>query len=84
MALSFVTQRGLDVTAIAILIRHGCVVDLRETYSELMFPEGTVKEEIWPRVGGSVYELVLPDGYKCLARYARYWGQFVIFYGPEV
>jgi len=80
---SFVTQRGLDAAAIAILIKHGCVVGLYETYSEVVFPDGTVQEEIWPRVGGDIYELRLPDGYVCIAQYVRYYGQYVIFYKPE-
>ena len=80
---SFVTQRNLDAAAIAALLKHGCFIDLYDVHSEITFPEGTVKEEVWPRVGGGAYNLVLPDGYECAVRYVRYLGQYLVFYSPE-
>ena len=60
---SFLTQRNLMPAAIAVFVRHGCFIDiLGEECSEIVFPDGTLKEEIWPRVGGDAYELTLPDG----------------------
>ncbi len=82
--ISFLTQRDLVPAAVAVLVRHGCFIDASgEVCSEVIFPDGTVKEEIWPRVGGDAYELMLPDGYKCVARYVRYLGQYVLWYDPE-
>jgi hypothetical protein len=32
----------------------------------LIFPAGTVKNEIWPRVHNSRFEVVAPDGFKVI------------------
>jgi len=37
---------------------------MQEKYSEVVFSEGTIKVEMWPRVSGDMCELTLPNGYK--------------------
>ena len=46
-----------------ILLQHGCVMH-DKGYEETLvtFPEGTQRQEIWPRTMSERYRILLPDG----------------------
>jgi len=46
-----------------VLEAHGCRLEVSPEKYFVRFPEGTLREELWPRVLSMRYRIVLPDGY---------------------
>jgi hypothetical protein len=55
---------------------HGCKIDKdpKENKASITFPEGTTKEEIFPRTGMEKNKIVLPDGWCLLEVFNHYNG----------
>ncbi|MBV9711307.1 MAG: hypothetical protein JO011_10405 [Ktedonobacteraceae bacterium] len=58
-----ITLRRLIPEARELLVQHGCMM-CEEGHEETVvsFPEGTKRQEIWPRVVSERYRIILPDG----------------------
>ena len=79
--LTVITPPNLIPESVAFMVKHGCSIKSFESHCEVTFPEGTVQEEIFPRMPSSTrFTLLLPDG--CMMRqvYLRYQEQSVLFY----
>lgn len=62
--ITVVTPREILPEAKMALAKHGCVIVPCNAYSEVVFPNGTTRKEILPRMPQSErYMLALPDGY---------------------
>ena len=78
------TSPNIQREAREIFTRHGCEFRDEEEYLLVIFPEGTVKHEIYPRPGVSVhYEICLPDGHTIEELYDRHRELSFLFYKPD-
>lgn len=79
--LTITTPPDLVPEAVAFMVKHGCSVKSHETHNVVTFPEGTVQEEILPRMPSSVrFKLLLPDGCVMQQTYVRFLEQSIVFY----
>ncbi len=82
--LKIVTPGDMLPEAEVVFQKHGCLIEPGETYSEVIFPAGTTREEILPRMPQSLrYKLRLPDGYIVYQVLMRYYEQSVLYYPAE-
>ncbi len=82
--LTIITPREIVPEAETVLVRHGCMIKPHNTHSEIVFPKGTAREEIRPRMPQSErYKLVLPDGYVVQETYVRHLEQSILYYSPD-
>ena len=51
----------------SLLILHGCTIDEEGTQGPectVIFPEGTTRQELWPRTMSARFRILLPDGFE--------------------
>jgi hypothetical protein len=60
--------RADDLTAVlqSILEKHGGGLEVSPDEFTLHFPEGTIMQELYPRVNFTRFRITLPDGYEIL------------------
>ena len=79
--LKIITPPDLIPEAVAFMVKHDCSIKSYETYNEVTFPEGTMQEEILPRMPNSVrFKLLLPDGCVMQQTWIRFLEQSIVFY----
>ena len=63
-----------------ILLQHGCTMDEKGHEETLItFPEGTLRQEIWPRTANERYRILLPDGQELRQVFDRFQGISQLF-----
>ena len=82
--ITIITPRDLVPEAVAFMVKHRCTIKSHETHNVVTFPEGTVQEELLPRLPHSVrFTLLLPDGCVMRQTYVRFLEQSVVFYPQQ-
>jgi len=54
-----------------VMREHGCVVVEDGEHCAVIFPEGTMRREIFPRLYNERYSITLPDGFQMREMYDR-------------
>jgi hypothetical protein len=77
-AVTTLTTPPIIPEALQIICQH-CQVEEHGTYCVVHFPEGTTRQEIYPRTWNARYLLLLPDGYRLREMFDRNLDQSVLF-----
>jgi hypothetical protein len=62
--------------------QHGCEVFEHPNHCVVMFPEGTMRREIFPRLSCERYEITLPDGFQMVEMDDRWREHSLLFLLP--
>lgn len=57
-----------------IFMQHGCIITKHDGKAIVTFPEGTIKEELYPRTTMEKNKILLPDGWCLKEIYNHYNG----------
>jgi hypothetical protein len=63
----------------AVMSQHQCEVVEHLNYCTVMFPEGTMRTEIYPRTHSERYRIMLPDRFEMMEIYDRFQEQSMLF-----
>jgi hypothetical protein len=72
-------KKELAKEIIKMLESHGCRVDVLGEAYIVIFPDGTMKREIYPRTQCERYKVILPDGFLLMTEYDPYRNLNLLF-----
>ncbi len=79
--LSIITPREMVPEAEAFFVAHGCTITHHTTHAVVVFPIGTTRKEVPPRMPQSErFDVFLPDGYTVRQVFHRHLEQSVLYY----